>query len=200
MMLKVRDTLVPLIFMSDGTQLSNSPDDKKASPAYMTIANLSWMIPQLPSTHSVVIVTLLPIQIKNLKSASKCRDEQQQKNRKVLKEVLRRVLLPLTFTQNPSSKSGCYNVLCADGNFRHSKPVIAAWHEECPGYCNLHHLEWHICVWCECPKNELADNVPPDKEHPQRDHNNYRMLSDANTKAADGQLSLHHILQGFNMC
>jgi hypothetical protein len=26
------------------------------------------------------------------------------------------------------------------------------------------------------------------------------MLSDANTQAADGQLSLHHILQGFNMC
>jgi len=41
--------------------------------------------------------------------------------------------------------------------------------------------------------------VPPDKQHPRRDHNLYRMLSDANTKAADAELSSRHVHLGFNV-
>jgi hypothetical protein len=63
--LRVGDTLVPLIFMSDGTHLSNFVSDKKEWPVYMTIGNVSSKIRQMPSTHSVVMVALLPIQIKN---------------------------------------------------------------------------------------------------------------------------------------
>jgi len=59
------DTLVPLIFVSDGTHLSNLAGDEKEWPVYMTIGNLSSIIRQMPSTHIVVMVTLLPIQIKN---------------------------------------------------------------------------------------------------------------------------------------
>jgi len=38
---RVGDTLVPLIFMSDGTHLSNSAGNKKVWPVYMTIGNLT---------------------------------------------------------------------------------------------------------------------------------------------------------------
>jgi hypothetical protein len=41
--------------------------------------------------------------------------------------------------------------------------------------------------------------VHPDKEHPQRDHNLYRTPSDANTKAADAELSSCHVHRGFNV-
>jgi len=41
--------------------------------------------------------------------------------------------------------------------------------------------------------NELGDYVPPDEEHPWRDHNLYRTLSDANTKAADAELLSRHV-------
>jgi hypothetical protein len=41
--------------------------------------------------------------------------------------------------------------------------------------------------------------VHPDKEHPRRDHNLYRTLSDANTKAADAGLSSRHVHKGFNV-
>ena len=41
--------------------------------------------------------------------------------------------------------------------------------------------------------NELGDYVPPDKQHPRRNHNLYRMLSDANTNAADAELSPHYV-------
>jgi hypothetical protein len=111
----------------------------------------------------------------------------------MLNEVLWRVLQPLTFRLNPSPKSGYYHVLCVDGNFRCCKPVLAAWLPDCPEYSDLHHLERHVCFWCECPKNELGDYVPSDNQHHQRDRNLYRTLRDANTKAANAEILSRHV-------
>jgi hypothetical protein len=41
--------------------------------------------------------------------------------------------------------------------------------------------------------------MPPDKQHPLWDHNMYGMLSDANTKAANAELSSCHVHPGFNV-
>ena len=143
--------------------------------------------------------TLLPIPLKNRNILPKRRDEQRQTNREVMNEVLWQVLQPLTIEQHPSAESGYYHVLRADGNFRHCKPVLAAWLAGCPEYSDLHHLVRHVYFWCECPKNERGDYVHPDEHHPRRDHNLYRMLSDANTKEADAELSLHHVHREFNV-
>ena len=142
------DTLVPLIFMSDITHLSNFAGDKKECPVYMTIGNLSSEIRQTPSTHSVVMVALLPIPIKNRNIPQKRLDERWQLNREVLNELLRRLLQTLNFEQNPRAGSGYYNVLCSDGNFSHCKLVFAAWLADCPEYSNLHNHEGHVCFWC----------------------------------------------------
>jgi len=179
--------------------LSNFAGDKTEWPVYMTIGNLSSKIRQMPSMCSVMVEAPLPIPIKNGNIPLKGLDEQWQPNREVLNEVLRWVLLRITFKQYPSTKSGYYNILCADGNCRHSKPVLAAWLANCPEYSKLHHLERHVCFWCEHPKNELGDYVPPNKQHPRRDNNLYRTLSDANTKAADAELLSRLIYQGCNM-
>jgi len=104
--LRLGDTLVPLIFMSNGTHLSNFAGDKKQLPVYMTIGNLSSKIHQMPSTHTVIMVALLPIPINNRNNLQKQRDEQRQTNQEVLNEVLQRVLEPLTFKQNPNAESG----------------------------------------------------------------------------------------------
>ena len=143
--------------------------------------------------HSVVMVALLQIPIKNCNSPQKRQDEQQQTNREVLNEVLQRLLQPLTFKQNPSAGSRCDNVLCADGNFRRCKPVLAAWLADCPEDSDLYHLERHVCFRCECPKNELGDYVPPEKPHSRQDDNPYRTLRDANTKAANAELWLCYV-------
>jgi hypothetical protein len=139
------------------------------------------------------MVALLPILIKNRNVPQKQLDGQRHTNQEALNEVPWRVLQPLTFKQNPSAESVYYNVLCADGNFRRSKPDLAAWRADCPEYSDLNSLERHVCFWCECPKNELADNVPPDKQYPPWDHNLYRRLSDANTNAADAKLWSRHV-------
>jgi len=117
----------------------------------------------------------------------------------MLNKVLRQVLQPFTFIYNPNSESGYYNVLCADGNLRRCKPVLVAWLSDCPEYSYLHHLRQHVCFQCECPNNKLGDYVPPDEQHPRWDHNLYRTLSDANTNAADAQLSSRDVHQGFNV-
>ena len=197
--LKLGDTLVPLMVMSNGTHLSNFDGEKKEWPVYMTIGNVSSKIRQMPSAHTVIMVALLPIPIKKRNIPQKWLDELLQTNREVLTKVLQWVLQPITSKQNPNTESGCYNVLCADGNFRCWKPVLAAWLADCPEYSDLHHLERHVCFWCKCPKNELGDYVPSDKEYCWQDHNLYRTLSDANTKAADAKLLSHHVHRGFNV-
>jgi hypothetical protein len=174
--------------MPDGTHLSNFAGDKKEWPVYTTICNRSSKIRWTLSTHIVVIISLLPIPMKNSNIPQKRLHEQRQTNRKVLNEVLRQVLQSLTFKQHPSPESGYYNVLCADGNFRCCKLVLAVWVADCPEYSILHYLERHVCFWCESSKNELGNYMPLDKQHPQGDHNLYGSLSDANTKAADAEL------------
>jgi hypothetical protein len=163
------------------------------------MGNISSKIRQTRSTHSVVMVALLPIPIKNRNIPQKRVDEQLQKNREVLNKVLRRLLQPLTCKHNPSAGSGYYNVLCADGNFRHCKPVLAAWLADFQEYSDLHHLERHVCFWCECPKNKVRDYVHPEKKHPRSNHNLCRTLSDANTKAADTERSSGHVHPGFKV-
>ena len=165
----------------------------------MAIGKLSSKIRQMPSTHTVVMVAPLLIPIKNRNIPQKWRDEQWQRNREVLNEVLQRVLQLLTFKQNPNAESGYYNVVCADVNFRRCKPVLAEWHADCTEYSDLHHLERHDCSWCECLKNEVGDYVPSDNQHPWRDHNLYGTLSEANTKAADAKLWSLHVHRGFNV-
>jgi hypothetical protein len=103
------------------------------------------------------MVALLPIPIKNRNIPQKRLDEPQQTNREVLNEILWRLLQLITIKHTPSAKSGYYNVLGADGNFWRCKPVLAAWLADCSGYSDLQHLVWHICFWCECPKNKLGD-------------------------------------------
>jgi hypothetical protein len=92
--------------MSDGTHLSNFAGDKKVWPVYMTLGNLSSKIRQMPSVRTIAVVVLLPILIKNRNIPQMRLDEQQQTNREGLNKVLRRGLQPLTFKQNPNTKSG----------------------------------------------------------------------------------------------
>jgi hypothetical protein len=131
--------------MYEGTHLSNFPGDKKEWPVYMTIGNLSSKLRQMPSIHSVIMVALLGIPIKNRNIPQKRLDEQRHTNREVRNAVLAWVLQLLTCKQNPSTKRGYYNVLCADGNFGRCKPILPVWFADCPEYSDLHHVERHGC-------------------------------------------------------
>ena len=72
------------------------------------------------------------------------------------------------------------------------------WDADGAEYSDLHHHEQHVCFWCECPKNKLGEYVPPDKQHPRWDHNLYRTLGNANSRAANAELSSRHVHGGLN--
>jgi len=91
--------------MSDRTHISNVAGDKNEWPVYMMLGDLSSKMRQMPSKHSVRMVALLPILIRNRNIPQKRLDEQQQTNREVLNEVLSRLLQPLIFKQNPSAEN-----------------------------------------------------------------------------------------------
>jgi hypothetical protein len=148
--------------------------------------------------HTIVMIAMLPITIKNRNISQKRLDEQQQTNREVLNKVLQGLFHPLSFKQCPNAENGHYNVLCADGIFRRCKLVLGAWLADCTECSDLNHLEQHVIIWCQCPKNELGDYVPSDKQHPRWDHNHYRTLRDVNTKAADAEHLSRHVHRGFN--
>jgi hypothetical protein len=156
--------------MSNRTHLSNFAGDMKVWPVYLTIPNLASKICQMPSTHTIVMVALLPIPITNRIIPHKRLPEPQQTNRDALNEVLWLGLQPLTFKLNPSAESGYYKVLCADGNFGCCKPLLPGWLPDFADYCDIHHLERHTCFRCECPKNEFGDYIPSDKQHPWWNH------------------------------
>jgi hypothetical protein len=139
----------------------------------MTIGNISSKFRQIPSTHSILMVAVLRIPIKNRNLHRKRLDQQLQTHRAVLNDLLRQVLQPLTCKEDHIAEIGYYNILCANGTFRRWKPVLTAWLGDCPEYCTQHHLERHVCFWWKCPKNELGVYVPPDKQHPRWDHNLY---------------------------
>jgi hypothetical protein len=165
----------------------------------MTIGNLLSKIRQMPSMHSVDIVALQPIPIKNPYIPQNQVHEQRQTNRELLNKELLQLLHPLTFKHNPSTESGNHNVLCADGNIRRWKLLLSAWLADFPQYSDLHHLERHVCFSCECPKNEHGDYVPPDRQHRWRDHNLYGTFIYANTNAGNAEFSSRHVYRRFHV-
>ena len=75
--LRVGDTLFSWILKSDRTHLSTFAGNNKEWPVHMTIGNLSLKIRQMPSTHTIIMVTLLRIPIKNCHIPQKRLDVQR---------------------------------------------------------------------------------------------------------------------------
>jgi hypothetical protein len=64
--------------MSDGTHLWNIVGYIEEWPVHMTSGNLIWKIGQMPSTHTVVMVALLPIPMMNRTIPQNWRAEELQ--------------------------------------------------------------------------------------------------------------------------
>jgi hypothetical protein len=109
------------------------------------------------------MVTVLCIPIKRRGVAWDGLDVLHRTKGEVLDEMIRRVLQPFTCIQHPSTNSGYYNVLCADGNFRRCIPHLSAGLPDCPDYSYLHHLKREVCFCCEGHLNELGDHHHSDK-------------------------------------
>ncbi|KAI5777456.1 hypothetical protein EDC01DRAFT_781312 [Geopyxis carbonaria] len=97
--------LVPLIFSSDETHLTNFSGGKNAWPVYMTMGNL----------NATVLVALLPIKPKKSGIRGNGDNEMSQQAKQALYTVLRSLLEPLNQFANPEHQGRPVEMLCADG-------------------------------------------------------------------------------------
>jgi hypothetical protein len=84
------NTVIPIIFISDATHLTNFSGAKKAwTLLYMTIGNQSASTYMVMAMYSMLLVALLPIAIKIRNIPISRYNEQKEYNRMILQHVLR---------------------------------------------------------------------------------------------------------------
>ncbi|KAI5777109.1 hypothetical protein EDC01DRAFT_624450, partial [Geopyxis carbonaria] len=141
-------TLVPLIFSSDETHLTNFSGGKKAWPVYMTIGNLDATVQSRWYWRAQVLVALLPIKPKKSGIRGDEDNGMSQQAKQPLYTVLRGLLEPLNRFANPEHEGRPVEMLCADGSVRSCWPVLAAWIADHPEHANLQGTKGNVCPTC----------------------------------------------------
>lgn len=166
MTLPVGSTLVPVLFASDATHLTNFSGDGKLWPIYMSIGNIPSSIRGKPSQHAWVLIALLPVGPKRVhKQAGWSVAKQEKESIEIIHGLLTHMLSPLSATE----KDGI-TVRCGDGVERKCYMRVAAWLADHMEACTLHAIYNTRCGICECPTDELGDQP---SRRPQRDHKVY---------------------------
>ena len=155
-MIPVGGTLLPIILMSDATQLTNFSGDQKSWPVYMTIGNLNSKIRQKHHLHTICTIAMLPTgpKLKDFMD-KKTRDRQAAHNNSVFHECVRAILAPLT---DVVQRNTGVTALCADGAYRRVFPCVAAWIADYPEHILLQNLGSGACPVCEADKSRFEDN------------------------------------------
>jgi len=78
MTLPIGSMLVPVLFVSDATHLTNFSGDGKVWPLYMTIGNIKSSIRNKPTSHAWVPVAILPNTPKRIKKVPVWSEEKQE--------------------------------------------------------------------------------------------------------------------------
>jgi len=135
--------VVPIIGMSDQTNLTNFSCDKKAWPVYITIGNLPSARRNSPGSMGVLLLALLPIPPKLSKS---CKADQLQRkiNPDTLQDVFELIFTPLQDVAHTGIA-----IDCADGTVPQCFPILSAWIADYMENVALHGLKTNSCPKCE---------------------------------------------------
>lgn len=182
--LPVGSTLIPVLFASDQTHLTNFSGDKKLWPWYMSIGNIESTVRNKPSYHAWIPLALLPIPPKRMRNIpGNSIDKQEVETLQILHEVISFVLSPIT---DENSQSG-YKMECADENVRLCFPAVSAWMADHMENANLHAININRCPSCTAKPDELGHI--PDEKFPSRNYLTYAQAlqsSDTNSLTQDG--------------
>ena len=157
-------TVVPLLFGSDKTHLTNFSGDKAAWPLYMTLGNIKKEIRRQSSKRAWVLVALLPIPPKHPESGE---------IHTTWHTAIEKVLEPIKFVD--LSGPG-YSWNCCDGQVRRCYPVVAAWIADYMEYVVLGRLISGFCPVCEIPKDAMGheSGILRTDKYPRRDKLRYQ--------------------------
>ena len=107
--------VVPVIGLSDQTQLTNFSGDKKAWPVYMTIGNILSRTQNSPTNMPILLLALLPVPPKLIYESVRADEIQRQMNADALQAVFDLILAPLQEIANDGAVMDCLDGKCAYG-------------------------------------------------------------------------------------
>ena len=111
--------LVPVLFASDATHLTNHSSDGKVWPLYMSIGNIKLSTRNKPSNQAWVPVALLPVGPKRVKKVPGWSEEkQEQESIKVLHSLLEVILRPLSNKAQDGIQVKCADEVIRSCDFR----------------------------------------------------------------------------------
>ena len=157
-------TLVPLLFGSDKTHLTNFSGDKAAWPLYMTLGNINKDIRRQSSKRAWVLVALLPVPPKKPGSGE---------IHMTWHTAINKVLEPI---KDVDLDGPGYSWDCADGQVRRCYPIVAAWIADYMEYVVLARLIGGFCPVCEIPKDAMGheSGILRTGDYPRRDKLRYQ--------------------------
>jgi len=150
--------------MSDQTHLNNLSGDKKAWPVYLTLANLPATRRNRPGSLAVLLLALLLVPPKLIKSSTD--HLQRQINAETLQEVFKLLLAPL---QNPALEG--VNIDCADRKLWRCFPILSAWITNYMENVGLHRIKSNGCPKCKVLPGGLGTDA---NSHWARDYARYK--------------------------
>src|ERR1700760_1548476 len=112
-------TVVPIIGLSDQTQLTNFSGDKKAWPVYLTIGNILSRTRNSPAKMPILLLALLPVPPKLTGESAPKNEAQRQTNADALRADFDLVLAPLQEVVQEGTVMDC-----ADGKTRLCFPIL----------------------------------------------------------------------------
>jgi len=142
--------VVPIIGISDQTNLTNFSGAKKAWAVYITIGNLPLARRNSPGSMAVLLLALLPIPHKFSKS-SKADQRQRKINADTLQDVFELIFAPLQDV-TPTGIA----IDCADGKVQQYFPILFTWISDHMENVALHGLKTNAYPKCEVPTHELG--------------------------------------------
>ena len=158
-------TVVPLLFASDKTHLTNFSGDKAAWPLYMTLGNIKKEVRRQSSKRAWVLIALLPVPPKNPESGE---------IHTTWHTAVNKVLEPI---EDFDLDGPGYSWDRADGQIRRCYPVVAAWIADYMEYVVVARLVGGFCPVCEIPKDAMGHEfgiLQSDDEYPRRDKLKYQ--------------------------
>lgn len=197
-------TLLPLIFASDKTHLTNYSGNKSCWPVYMTLGNIDKATRAETSKQAWVLVALLPIGTQTSNNsrpkngirpgpgaAPRPRDSQD-----IYHTAMEYLFHPLLYPNSPNKvpdlhqhantepvflTSGWpgFKWLCADGYYRRCFPVLAAWVADSPEYNVITRSVQNSCPRCEIPIQEMGHHDGGSLNHKLRCSNEMETLFEA---------------------
>src|SRR5690606_36378207 len=147
----------PILFASDGTQLSTHAGDHELWPLYMSVGNLPSSLRSRPSANSWILIAVLPIPPKKddylekditASIPRKATGEEQKEYQQFKDDILNHVLDLIVADLNQLREEGL-PLQCGDGIIRDGRPLLGGWIADYLEYNKLLQIRKDGCAVCE---------------------------------------------------